>query len=933
MVRRHTPRVQTVLGPEQIGVWRGEAVPSGRLVLAAVAGVVAAWIAAGSAGLLAHPLRHALVWLAGGLMLLAGWPQGRPGRRCGVLAAAILAAGILMVPATAVYNVLGVALLLAALAQVQDGTDRRALVITAYAVTVLGIFRFASQSVAAVWLAADRLGEGLGAVAALVSGKPLWVGATFGGVDFLVLMATLYGGWLWATMPRRGCALYGLGAILAAQLAYLILLAWWNDLAEALPAPKPPPEPRIYEPPPWFWSDAVAWLLPWNLPAIAVALHSLVAAGMFRWATWRPVAPASLWPATTELSDVPGPFRTALELGPVILAAAVPLVTAFSALDCDLSGRTILAFDQSHLNWSKPVHQRYGRAEAGLYGMLPMLIKSLGGQFSRSKDLAAEDLAKADVLVVIHPLGPWPEDRLQRVWDYVRGGGALLVAAEPRTWEDGQMSSFDELLRPTAIQVRFDTAIGRTDHWQHALHALAHPVTVGLGDQTGAFCLMESSSIRVRWPARPLLVGRWGWSDPGSDALLTGRCRLDPGERIGDLVLAAEQPIGKGHLIVLGDTTALTNEGYPRGYEFVGRMLGYLAGRRASTQAGWRQGLGLLGCLALVALLGCQLVPLRLASVSLVLGFSFGLATAIGLQRIEVLCDGRSGSPNNVACIDASHLEAYSGAAWLKSGLAGLKLTEIAEGDPRLPLLGRDCGIGGLELNLMRNGYLPIRLRRWSEAQLKRAGMLVSIAPARPFSASQKGMLKDFVQRGGIWVCMVGADRAGPINPVLAEFGLHVPLTGLPMGAKQLEPLPIGHKRTVFSDQKTYQCYALLDAGWPVEALNETVEGIAQGDGPTWVILAARVGKGTVILIGDSGFAWNRNLENDAGLAIDGVRENAAFWRWLIARFRDRQDWVPPEIPFPKTEPEQPANHEAVEAPHSPPKAGPGQDPSKEAGR
>jgi len=47
-------------------------------------------------------------------------------------------------------------------------------------------------------------------------------------------------------------------------------------------------------------------------------------------------------------------------------------------------------------------------------------------------DLSADDLAAADVLVLIHPVKPWPEEQIDRVWQYVRSGGALLVVGEPR---------------------------------------------------------------------------------------------------------------------------------------------------------------------------------------------------------------------------------------------------------------------------------------------------------------------------------------------------------------------------------------------------------------------------------------------------------------------------------------------------------------------
>ncbi len=876
---------------------------------------MAAWIAAGSAGLLAHPLRHALAWLGLAVVLIAGWPkQFRTWRERAILAAAVVFALVLTVPAAAAYNVFAVAVVLAVLAQARSGLDRRALLITAVAVTVLGVFRLACASIAAAWLLADWAGQALGGVASAIAGKPIWVGTTFGGLDFLVLMAALYVGWLGFTAPPRwGRAACAAAAVLVGHLGYLMLLACSPDLAAALPVPQRPPEPSIYVPPPWFLSDALRTLVPWNLPVLAALIHAVIAACMFRWAKWLPPGENASSLQRPDAVAAKSGLRTAVEWAPLALALAIPMVTTLSAVNGDLSGRKIVAYQHGSLNWDKPEHDKFGKAAAGLYGMLPTLVGCLGAEFTRSEDLAQKDLADADVLVLIHPTGSWPEDRLQRVWDFVRSGGSLLVVAEPRALEGGQTSAFDEVLAPTAIRVCFDTAIAAAAHWQHSLDWIVHPVTHGLGDQANRFALAESASLAVRWPARPLLVGRWGWSDPGSDAVLTGQYRFDPGERLGDLVLAAEQRIGQGTVIVLGDAFALTNTGRPIGYEFTGRLLGYLASRTSGPQAWWRQALGLVGCVLLVGLLAWPLEPGRLAATVVLLATALAFSTA-GYWGSRVFPDSRGTSPNCVACIDASHLDAFSGLPWLETGLAGLHLADVPEDDPRLKRLQWDDGIAGLELNLMRNGCLPIRIGELTHEQLKRAGMLISIAPSRDYSAGEQKAVRAFLERGGIWICTAGADRAGPMNRILAGFGLSVPPSHLPMGAKGVEPTPIGHRWTPYLNLEKYRAYVIFDSAWPIRCSAENAEVLARGDGDVPIVVSVRVGEGAIVLIGDGGFATNKNLENDAGLVVDGVRENAAFWRWLIARLRDRQDWVPPELPPPKSEADDEAGGKAVQA-------------------
>ena len=95
-----------------------------------------------------------------------------------------------------------------------------------------------------------------------------------------------------------------------------------------------------------------------------------------------------------------------------------------------------------------------------------------------------------------------------------------------------------------------------------------------------------------------------------------------------------------------------------------------------------------------------------------------------------------AGPTNRLAYIDATHLEPYSVHAWEFDAL------------------------DGLALNLERNGYLPLMLHDFTAARLERAGLLVSIAPSRRFSSGERARMRQFVERGGILISMVGAEEA-----------------------------------------------------------------------------------------------------------------------------------------------------------------------------
>ncbi len=204
---------------DDLGIEGGRIVPSVSAVVATLVGLGAAWVAAGSAGLMADGLRHALVWLAAAAMLLAGWQRPTGWQQWAGSALVAIIAVTLVMPAAPVYNVLAVGLVLSLLAWWAEGADRRLLELAAGAVVVLGVYRMACAGIAAVWYASNGLGYALGRAAECVFGVPLWIGATFGGVDFLVVMGVIYGGWLASRpKPRWAPAVYGALAISGAHL-------------------------------------------------------------------------------------------------------------------------------------------------------------------------------------------------------------------------------------------------------------------------------------------------------------------------------------------------------------------------------------------------------------------------------------------------------------------------------------------------------------------------------------------------------------------------------------------------------------------------------------------------------------------------------------------------------------------------------------------
>ena len=87
-------------------------------------------------------------------------------------------------------------------------------------------------------------------------------------------------------------------------------------------------------------------------------------------------------------------------------------------------------------------------------------------------------------------------------------------------------------------------------------------------------------SLQIDPPARPFIVGRFGHSDIGdrnNRALnYVGDMRYNPGERLGDVVLAAEASYGQGRIVVIGDTTPMGSVNLMTTMPFHARLLDWV---------------------------------------------------------------------------------------------------------------------------------------------------------------------------------------------------------------------------------------------------------------------------------------------------------------------------------------------------------------------
>jgi hypothetical protein len=872
--------------------------PARQQLIAGIA-VFASLLAAGSCGLIGHPLRHALTLVS--LLAIAAASLGRSpaidgvapmARRVAQIALFSLLAAYLSTSSSMVVSALSIVVMLGGvvLAHPDSLPALRPVVIATF---VFALYRLAHDSIATVWLISDSLGHLLGRIGSAISGRPLLVGATFAQLDALVLMLAFATGWiLQSPSPRlrRGTLL--IVTILLGQLLYLVLLARCStDLLDL--------KPLSFAGITISFDTLVAQLkdqIHWNLPILAAVIGALVVAFTLRW---------SRIDASAAAPRRCFPF---LPIATAAFAILLPMVCILTWRAPDLTGKTIVFYKKGFLNWMKPQWGDYGRLSQGMYGLMANssidMDDGIGGTGSRfldlyganaivSPDLSDADLKKADALVMLYPDKPWQPGQLDRVKKYIDDGGTLLLFGEhtilepkndpypnrPR-WPDEAVARFNDLLRDSNMRVRFDAACFTIGGWLQSYESLSHPMTNGVSDDRNEFGVVIGASLSVKWPAQPLIIGRFGNGDPGDEGrpehALLGNEKYDPGEQLGDVILAAEQRIGAhgGRIVLFGDTSMMSNGLLHGCYDYNARLLAYVSNRTSSPQVLWRQVLSVLLVLALLTTVLLEPHPIRIAACALLLAASISLCTGLSFRHASLIPGRPVESPKNSKLVytDTSHSEAPSLESW------------------------RDNGTMGLALCWERAGYMTLGLEELTGARLYRARALISFAPAKPFTEDERRMIVDWVKKGGIFICTAGYDRSAASRDLLADFGLYVDCQP---GEKVREPL--GWFKAPFLDFGDYKPHVRFWAAWPltwkrIEAQPDPqpLPGVALGPGDEPVILKRNFGEGKVVLVGDTNFAMNMNLEREGGQAFEGMRENEDFWRWFIDVLTDADHpWMP----------------------------------------
>ena len=776
--------------------------------------------AAETLGLFGHELNTALAWclLLPAAALDPPWKGAHGATRRGLYAAGALAAlaGFGALAGHVHLRFFGAALYFAGLDALAAARGRRvsALLPLAIGCMLHGIYRWGADASLLAWYGTQNGSRWLSEIAGRACGQPLSLGPSFNGFEVFVLGLCIAAGWLAAAdLSWRAAARFAVTAC-ALALAYCAYLAIFALMPLALPAAESAPS---------WWRLAAAALHPLHIPLLAAPLLA---------------APVAWCLRPSDASEAPGPARpTAWR--PIAAAAAAAVLAIWALTNVPAARqpapRRVAFYEKGFLNWMKPTHARYGRYSAGMFGNLPLLIRAMGWEADTIPEITPDTLAGAHILVIINQDTPLPAASIGMIDHFVEQGGALLVLGDHTFWKTERRILCDEPLERTQIRFQFDCANFFVGGWLHSYAFRPHATTARLGDRTNEPGIVVGASLAVSYPAAPLVIGRYGFSDPGvpeqTERGYMGNMQYDPGEMLGDVVLAAAQNVGRGRVFVVGDTSGFTNGILDHTWPFVQRIFWWLGTEGRAAVPLWRDILGLV--LAVLAAAG--LVAAARANRHSLLVLAPVFLAALWVSRAVTT---HVGAPpplsGKVALVDTAHAGRFSPEGW------------------------HPDGIDGVFLHLMRDGYFAAAAKTFDAGQVMASDLFVTIAPSRPFGRDAVRVLKRFMEQGGTVLLAAGWEERAGAAPLLAAAGIEI--AGRPLGRAQGHGPPLSENPMLFE-------------AWPVLG-GETLLS-AHGEP---VVTLTQIGKGRLIVIGDTQFLRNKNIEVKEG----GILRNIRFLSWLL---------------------------------------------------
>jgi len=640
-----------------------------------------------------------------------------------------------------------------------------------------------------------------------------------------------------------------------------------------------------------------------------------------------------------ELRPLPVLGKTEFAAGGAVLLvlfgftqASVLGIPSAKARQEAVSQKRVAFYHHGFCNWARADFNSFGSRSSGMFGNLPDFVESMGfnqwvpeqrNEAGYAKcgvlinEITPDTLKDVDILMLLNvddmfnnedpPRGIEPSpalkarkeaiaacktdderinlmrtyhnEALELIWKFVADGGSLLIIGDHTFLKETQLPGgnvetklwLNEVLEPFDIKFVNDSAKYFIGGWLQSMENPVHPLTWGLRDDQNEVGMVVGASLSITGAARPIIVGRYGFLDDGDlregSRGYLGNLDFDMGEPLGQTVIAATQSFGKGKLLVFGDTSAFANGIITNTGDFINRVFTYMAQGGAKPDVEKLAGKDFIAArvsqptgsmmtfIAIILLAGAVVCLVYSGGSSAAVAGAFVVCALIGFRGTDMtvtLGPGANRTPRDasavrIAYVDSYHMPKISNEGW------------------------RDDGVMGLHLNLMRNGFYTQNLKSFDLETLRKATLLVIVAPSVEFSKSDVQTVRDYIAGGGTVILTAGYEDIAATKPLLDAFNLEIPYT--PLGRFMIPVAAAGGQ------------YVRFWRIWPIEAAgSDPLEAIIPYEpslGNKYNLGVKRpygTSGGSLIVVADSGFWMNKNLEREE----THDKESIYFMKWLL---------------------------------------------------
>ncbi|MBF0469328.1 MAG: hypothetical protein HQK61_10675, partial [Desulfamplus sp.] len=492
-----------------------------------------------------------------------------------------------------------------------------------------------------------------------------------------------------------------------------------------------------------------------------------------------------------------------------------------------------------------------------MFGMLPEYLKLKGYKTELTNDLITSSTLKdAGVVVVFNPRHEFSDEEKTAIYAFIENGGALLVAGD-HTDVAGIMRPINQLIKPFDISLNFDTALPISSGWDNSLEKRSNYINRHVYNDYET-SIWVGASLDISPPARPVITGKRGWADMGnyfnSKRAYLGDYKRDGKELMGDIVLVAESHYGKGKVLVFGDTSTFQNVSIPLNYPFIDDIFQWL--QSDSTRLFQKTALTIFIVISVfitVVTIKNKASAVYIAAGILVLGignyagdslrsifFTYKVPNKAITQNI-----GENKNSMGVAAYKFALIDAYHYGRFSRFG-------------------PKDNSLWGLSLNLMRNGYIPLFIKEFTDTVMAKGDLLFIISPTKKISSKNISRMEHFMDNGGRVIWSAGWEDIDASASGLEQLGFKVDAVPLGTGKVDTESGSVEFVEAwpvIYNMDSVHSVSAQNNAihNNNIETDNTTNILARKFDYP--VIVTKKNGKGSITVIGDSQFFLSKNIE------------------------------------------------------------------------